>query len=59
METSPEAIANRKILRDALEKVGFEIYTWEWWHYDFKGWKTCFTYDIWHSKIRAANAELH
>jgi len=59
MEATPEALANRKILRDALEKVGFEIYPWEWWHYDFKGWKTCFTYDIWHSKIRAANAELH
>jgi D-alanyl-D-alanine dipeptidase len=59
MDTDSLALANRKILRTAMEAVGFDIYPWEWWHYDFKGWQTCFTYDIWHAKIREANKQLH
>ena len=30
---------NRELLRRALEYQGFEVYGFEWWHYDFKDWK--------------------
>jgi D-alanyl-D-alanine dipeptidase len=59
METDSLAMKNRQILRTAMEEVGFAIYPWEWWHYDFKGWETCFTYDIWHKQVKKANKELH
>lgn len=52
------AKSNRKILRTTMEAVGFDIYKWEWWHYDFKGWQDAAVYDIWHNKIRKANAAL-
>ncbi|MBA4251790.1 MAG: D-alanyl-D-alanine dipeptidase [Chlorobiaceae bacterium] len=35
---SEEQKVNRKLLRDVMEKHGFEILTSEWWHYDFIGW---------------------
>ncbi|GAB2561308.1 M15 family metallopeptidase [Spirosoma aerophilum] len=65
-ETSPRAfqsytqsdsasLAHRTILRLAMEQVGFAIFPWEWWHYDFKGWENCFTYDLPHTVIRRAN----
>ncbi len=55
MEGSPVALANRERLKNAMTAVGFEIYKWEWWHYDFQGWQDCYTYDIWHREIRSAN----
>lgn len=58
-ETSPEALKHREVLKNALLKVGFEIYPWEWWHYDFQGWEHCYTYDIWHKKIKKANRSLN
>ena len=30
---------NRKILRDAMMKFGFEPLETEWWHFDYHGWK--------------------
>jgi D-alanyl-D-alanine dipeptidase len=48
----------RQILKDAMLDVGFETYPYEWWHYDFQGWEDCYTYDIWHKKIRKANKKL-
>lgn len=30
---------NRKILRDAMIKFGFEPLETEWWHFDYHGWK--------------------
>jgi D-alanyl-D-alanine dipeptidase len=29
----------RQMLRTAMESEGFEIYSDEWWHFDFKDWK--------------------
>lgn len=49
------SLAHRAILRSAMEQVGFAIFPWEWWHYDFKGWENCFTYDLPHRVIRQAN----
>ncbi len=58
MEADSASLAHREILKNALTAVGFEIYPWEWWHYDFKGWETCYTYDIWHADIRRGNKKL-
>jgi D-alanyl-D-alanine dipeptidase len=22
-----------------MEEEGFEVYDWEWWHFDFRDWK--------------------
>ena len=57
-EGDVEALQNRQILKDAMLDVGFQIYPFEWWHYDFKGWDQCQTYDIWHKKIRKVNKKL-
>lgn len=54
----PVALQNRAILRDAMLKAGFRIFIYEWWHYDFKGWEACKTYDIWHDEIRKVNERL-
>ena len=31
--------ANRALLRKAMDQEGFQIYPYEWWHYDFRGWE--------------------
>ena len=28
----------RRVLRDAMEGEGFNVYEWEWWHFDYKDW---------------------
>jgi len=30
---------NRELLRTALEREGFRVYEYEWWHFDFQGWE--------------------
>ena len=30
---------NREILKAAMEKQGFTVYEYEWWHFDYKDWK--------------------
>ena len=29
---------NRNRLRTAMEKQGFTIYPYEWWHFDYRNW---------------------
>jgi D-alanyl-D-alanine dipeptidase len=58
-EGDPQALKNREILKEAMLNAGFSIYPWEWWHYDFKGWDNCYTYDLPHSVIKKANDEIH
>ncbi len=41
-----EAVKNRKILIDAMEKRGFKVYDSEWWHFDFVGWEKFEVLDI-------------
>lgn len=36
---SQEAQKNRKKLRDIMMAHGFEPYQYEWWHFDYKGWR--------------------
>ena len=30
---------HREILRTAMEESGFDVYEYEWWHFDFIGWE--------------------
>jgi D-alanyl-D-alanine dipeptidase len=53
----PSALKNRAILRDAMLQAGFQIFVYEWWHYDYRGWESCKTYDIWHDEIRKVNEQ--
>lgn len=38
-EASEEAIRNRELLQEVMEKHGFVGYANEWWHFDFIGWE--------------------
>ena len=29
----------RELLRDAMDREGFMVYEYEWWHYDYKDWR--------------------
>ncbi|MDQ2832562.1 MAG: M15 family metallopeptidase [Acidobacteriota bacterium] len=31
--------AHREVLRAAMQAEGFEVYPFEWWHFDFHGWQ--------------------
>jgi D-alanyl-D-alanine dipeptidase len=31
--------ANRDLLIEVMEKEGFSVYIFEWWHFDFNGWE--------------------
>lgn len=30
---------HREVLRAAMEAEGFDVYEYEWWHFDFQGWE--------------------
>lgn len=34
-----EQLDHRELLRGAMEREGFFVYPWEWWHFDFKDWR--------------------
>ena len=33
-----EQLERREVLRGAMEREGFFVYPWEWWHFDYKDW---------------------
>jgi len=36
---TPEENARRALLRQAMEKQGFQVNPKEWWHFDYEDWK--------------------
>ena len=36
---TPDESARRALLRQAMEKQGFQVNPQEWWHFDYKDWK--------------------
>lgn len=38
-EGSKEVRGRRDLLRTSMEKEGFFVYPWEWWHFDWKDWR--------------------
>lgn len=45
-EGPKEALKRRDLLRSAMEKEGFFVYPWEWWHFDWKDWRDYPVLDI-------------
>lgn len=39
-------LRNRALLRDVMERHGFDALPSEWWHYDFRGWQRFALMDI-------------
>jgi len=37
---------NRALLQEAMTRFGFEIYPFEWWHFDFHGWQSYSPLDL-------------
>jgi D-alanyl-D-alanine dipeptidase len=46
-----ELLARRDLLRAAMEKEGFEVDPGEWWHYNYKDWRSYPILDIPFEKI--------
>ena len=42
----------RDLLRRAMEASGFTVYEYEWWHYDYKDWKSYRIENIQFSEIK-------
>lgn len=40
-DISDEAKQNRKLLQEVMTKYGFQIFKYEWWHFNFEGWQKC------------------
>jgi D-alanyl-D-alanine dipeptidase len=47
-----EALERRDLLRNAMEKEGFFVYPWEWWHFDWKDWRDYPVLDVPFEEIR-------
>ena len=44
---------HRELLRKAMEAEGFTVYEAEWWHFDYKDWKSYRTGNVRFDQIRA------
>jgi D-alanyl-D-alanine dipeptidase len=36
---TPEQREHRDLLRAAMEREGFAVFEWEWWHFDYRDWR--------------------
>ena len=43
---------HRELLRVAMEEQGFNVYEWEWWHFDYKDWERYSIQNITFQQIR-------
>lgn len=48
---TPEQRKMRDLLITHMENNGFDVYRYEWWHFDYQGWKTYRIQNIPFSKI--------
>ena len=51
--------ANRALLREVMEKHGFEPLPSEWWHYDFNGWERFELLDVGLQQLAGSEARHH
>jgi CubicO group peptidase (beta-lactamase class C family)/D-alanyl-D-alanine dipeptidase len=47
---------HRDILRHAMEAEGFQVYEFEWWHFDYKDWQRYPILNITFEQLRGAGA---
>ncbi|MBP9145407.1 MAG: M15 family metallopeptidase [Thermoanaerobaculia bacterium] len=52
---SPEARAHRDLLRAAMEAEGFTVYEHEWWHFDYRDWRSYPIQNLAFAEIRPAD----
>ena len=57
-KASAEARKRRDLLRDTMEHEGFFVYSWEWWHFDYKDWRSYPILDVPFAKIATTDAKL-
>ena len=50
-------LAARDVLRSAMEREGFFVYPWEWWHFDFKECRSYPILDVPFEKLGVPAAE--
>lgn len=43
----------RAVLRQAMEDEGFTVYEWEWWHFDYKDWRSYKVLNLTFEKLAA------
>jgi len=53
---SAEARANRDLLRSVMEAEGFTVYDNEWWHFDYRDWRSYRILDVPFERIGAGAA---
>ena len=58
MDADSASLAHRELLRTTMESIGFQKYTYEWWHYDYPCTEKCYAYDLLQSAIKKANQEM-
>jgi D-alanyl-D-alanine dipeptidase len=49
-----EQARNRALLREVMERHGFDALPSEWWHYDFRTWERFEVLDLTHAQIESA-----
>ena len=52
---SPESRAHRDLLRAAMEAEGFTVYEHEWWHFDYRDWRSYPIENLPFAEIRAGS----
>jgi D-alanyl-D-alanine dipeptidase len=52
---TPQERANRALLRNAMEAEGFTVHPEEWWHFDYKEWRTYPILNVPFSQIAATH----
>ena len=52
---TPEQTRHRELLRKAMESEGFEVYQFEWWHFDHKDWKKYPIMNLTFADVAASN----
>lgn len=55
IELSDDVIRNRELLISTMKKYGFNVYEYEWWHFDFEEWKNYELMDLSFEDLMSAN----
>jgi len=53
MDLPENVLENRNFLITTMQKHGFKVYPYEWWHFDFVGWQEFPLMDISFEQLEA------
>ncbi|WP_170266315.1 M15 family metallopeptidase [Phaeocystidibacter luteus] len=56
---SPDSTAqyNKVFLRKVMTEFGFEVYNYEWWHFDYSGWDQYEIMDLSFAQLKSSSAD--